>query len=69
MKKMLLLLVSCFLLLMMSMPSFAAKKFDLATTYSGANLHAETCREFAKRIKEATNGEVVITVHEGGAWA
>jgi len=68
MKKMLLLLVSCFLLLLlMSMPSFAAKKFDLATTYSGANLHAETCREFAKRIKEATNGEVVITVHEGGA--
>ena len=46
---------------------YSATKIDLATTYSGANLHAETCREFAKRINEATNGEVVVTVHEGGA--
>lgn len=57
----------CLVTLTMSLPAFAVTKIDLATTYSGANLHAETCREFAKRIKEATNGEVIVTVHEGGA--
>jgi TRAP-type C4-dicarboxylate transport system substrate-binding protein len=30
-------------------------------------LQAETLREFANRIKEATNSEIVIAVHEGGA--
>ncbi len=54
-------------ILALATPVWAATKIDLATTYSGANLHAETCREFAKRIAEATNGEVVVTVHEGGA--
>jgi TRAP-type C4-dicarboxylate transport system substrate-binding protein len=67
MKKMLMMLLAGLMTLAMSAPVFAATKLDLATTYSGANLHAETCREFAKRIKEATNGEVIITVHEGGA--
>ncbi len=42
-------------------------KADMATTYSGQNMHAETCREFAKRVNEALKGEVMITVHEGGA--
>lgn len=45
----------------------AVVELNLATTYSAANMHAETCREFAKRINEALKGEVLITVHEGGA--
>lgn len=67
MKKMLMKYFACLCLLTLTCPAFAATKIDLATTYSGANLHAETCREFAKRIGEATKGEVVVTVHEGGA--
>lgn len=67
MKKLLTMLVVSLLSLTLAVPVFAATKIDLATTYSGANLHAETCREFAKRIIEATNGEVIVTVHEGGA--
>jgi len=45
----------------------AVVELNMATTYSGANMHAETCREFAKRINEALAGQVKITVHEGGA--
>jgi TRAP-type C4-dicarboxylate transport system substrate-binding protein len=67
MKRNLMMLLAGLTTLVMAVPVFAATKLDLATTYSGANLHAETCREFAKRIMEATNGEVVVTVHEGGA--
>ena len=48
-------------------PALALKKFDMATTYSGQNMHAETCREFAKRVNEALKGQIQITVHEGGA--
>lgn len=48
-------------------PAAAEIELNLATTYTGANMHAETCREFAKRINEALAGEVLITVHEGGA--
>lgn len=45
----------------------AEVKLDLATTYAGAQLQAETVRELAKRVSEATKGQVVINVHEGGA--
>jgi len=67
MKKMLTMFAACLVFVTMTLPAFAVTKIDLATTYSGANLHAETCREFAKRINVATNGEVIVTVHEGGA--
>lgn len=46
---------------------FAQTRLDLATTYSGSNIFAESVREFASRVEEATGGEVLITVHEGGA--
>lgn len=45
----------------------AVTELNLATTYSGANMHAETCREFATRINTALEGQVLVTVHEGGA--
>lgn len=58
-------LVLCVVLI--GSPAAALVELNIATTYSGANMHAETCREFAKRINEALAGEVVLTVHEGGA--
>jgi len=45
----------------------AETTMDLATTYSGQNLHARTLRDFAKQVKEASNGEIIISVQEGGA--
>ena len=45
----------------------AVVELNLATTYSSGNMHAEKCREFAKRVNETLSGEVLITVHEGGA--
>jgi TRAP-type transport system periplasmic protein len=53
--------------LALCLPAGAVVKLDMATTYSGANMHAETCREFAKRVNEALKDQVFITVHEGGA--
>jgi TRAP-type C4-dicarboxylate transport system substrate-binding protein len=47
--------------------SFAQTRLDLATTYSGSNIFAESVREFSKRVEQATDGQVLITVHEGGA--
>lgn len=67
MKKKLVLFGMLMMLISFATSAYSATKIDLATTYSGANLHAETCREFAKRIKEATGGDVIVTVHEGGA--
>lgn len=45
----------------------AQVQLDLATTYSGTNVFAASARDFAERVAEATNGEVQIVVHEGGA--
>lgn len=47
--------------------AYAQVQLDLATTYSGSNIHAESVRVFAERVADATSGEVQITVHEGGA--
>lgn len=47
--------------------AFAQVQLDLATTYSGTNVFAASARDFAERVAEATNGEVQIVVHEGGA--
>jgi TRAP-type C4-dicarboxylate transport system substrate-binding protein len=66
-KKKLFLSATCLISFILAAPSFATTKINLATTYSGANMHAETVREFAKRIGEATKGEVAVNVHEGGA--
>jgi TRAP-type C4-dicarboxylate transport system substrate-binding protein len=47
--------------------SHAQVHWDVATTYSGSNIFAESLREFAQRVEEATDGQVRMTVHEGGA--
>lgn len=55
------------LMLAGALTAYAQVQLDLATTYSGSNIHAESVRVFAERVAEATDGEVQITVHEGGA--
>lgn len=55
------------LILAGALTAYAQVQLDLATTYSGSNIHAESVRVFAERVAEATGGDVQITVHEGGA--
>ncbi len=62
-------LITCFMLIVffMSAPAQAAERLDLATTYSGQNLHARTVRDFAKQVEAVTGGDITVEVHEGGA--
>lgn len=66
MKKILTLLALATLAALPSL-ALAQVQLDLATTYSGSNVFAASAREFADRVAEATDGEVEIIVHEGGA--
>ena len=66
MKKILTLLALATLAALPSL-ALAQVQLDLATTYSGSNVFAASAREFADRVAEATDGEVEIVVHEGGA--
>ncbi len=48
--------------------AFAAKTaWDMTIVWPEGNLHTRAAQEFAKRVGEATNGELAITVHAGGA--
>lgn len=57
----------CLIVLFIGTPLQAAERLDLATTYSGQNLHARTVRDLAKQVEEVTDGEIMVEVHEGGA--
>jgi TRAP-type C4-dicarboxylate transport system substrate-binding protein len=67
MRKKLCILFTALFVLSLAASVQAETKMDLATTYSGQNLHARTLRDFAQQIKEASNGEIIISVQEGGA--
>lgn len=67
MKKMAFIVLLTVSMLIISAGAYAQTRLDLATTYSGSNIFAESVREFASRVEEATGGEVLITIHEGGA--
>ena len=47
--------------------AMAAEKWDMATPYPDATFHTQNIIEFAKDVKEATGGELDITVHSGGS--
>ncbi|OSQ49544.1 TRAP transporter substrate-binding protein [Thalassospira alkalitolerans] len=47
--------------------AMAAEKWDMATPYPDATFHTQNIIEFAKDVKEATGGELEITVHSGGS--
>ena len=67
MPKTLSILVTTLLVLFMASTLHAEIKLDMATTYSGKNLHARTLRDFAQKVEKASDGNIVISVHEGGA--
>jgi TRAP-type C4-dicarboxylate transport system substrate-binding protein len=45
----------------------AEQKWDLAMAYSASNFHSEHGVIFADKVREATNGEIDITIHAGGS--
>lgn len=56
-----LLAVSC------SVAVAAKTTWDMTIVWPDGNLHTRAAQEFAKRVGEATKGELAITVHAGGA--
>ncbi|MFO7876780.1 MAG: TRAP transporter substrate-binding protein [Desulfovermiculus sp.] len=67
MRKKLIIMLTGLFVLSMAAAVQAETKLDLATTYSGQNLHARTLRDFAQQVKEASDDEIIISVQEGGA--
>ncbi|MCG7600594.1 TRAP transporter substrate-binding protein [Halomonas sp. McH1-25] len=50
-----------------SVPAFAAEQWNLATPYGDASFHTQNTKQFAEDVRQATDGEVDITVHSGGS--
>ncbi|WP_421726415.1 TRAP transporter substrate-binding protein [Bauldia sp.] len=48
-------------------PAYAETAWDLPLVWPEGNFHVENAKAFAAAVDEATGGEVVITVHPGGA--
>lgn len=60
--------LSCLALLLTAAQAGAAPvKMDCNAIYPAGNFHSQGAVNFAEKVKAATNGEVVITVHAGGA--
>lgn len=47
--------------------ALAADKWDMPMAYSASNFHSENGVAFADCVREATSGEIDITVHPGGS--
>lgn len=50
-----------------AMPAFAAEKWDMPMAYSASNFHSVNGVAFADCVRDATSGEIDITVHPGGS--
>ncbi len=48
-------------------PALAQTTWDMATPYPEAEFHTQNILQFAEDIKEATSGELDITVHSGSS--
>ncbi|WP_194088876.1 TRAP transporter substrate-binding protein [Vibrio hibernica] len=48
-------------------PSIASTRWDMATPYVDATHHTQNIIQFAKDVKQATNGELDIVVHSGAS--
>jgi TRAP-type transport system periplasmic protein len=60
-------LVTASLLLGATSLSLGAEKWNLANAYGAKTLHVEGNQVFAKALKEASGGEIEVTVHSGGS--
>ena len=47
--------------------ALAETAWDMSVVWPEGNFHTQNALAFAEAVKEATEGEVVITVHSGGA--
>lgn len=47
--------------------AWAATSWDMPVPYGDANFHTQNVVQFAEDVKEATNGELQITVHSNGS--
>ncbi len=47
--------------------AWAKTKWDMHLNYPAGNFHSKGAQQFADRVKEATNGELEIVLHFGGA--
>ena len=50
-----------------ALPAMAAEKWDMPMAYSASNFHSENGVAFADCVRDATSGEIDITVHPGGS--
>ncbi|RRH76203.1 TRAP transporter substrate-binding protein [Falsigemmobacter faecalis] len=48
-------------------PAFAETRWDMSIVWPEGNFHTQNAMAFAEAVQTATEGEVVITVHSGGA--
>ncbi len=61
-------LVIAVALLFLGMGSLTAKTvWDMHLNYGGGNFHSQGAKRFVERVKEATNGELVIRIHPGSS--
>ena len=49
------------------LPAPAATSWDMPLAWPPGNFHVKNAETFAEAVKKATNGEVAITIHPGGA--
>ncbi|MDN5786419.1 TRAP transporter substrate-binding protein [Pseudorhodobacter sp.] len=47
--------------------AWSETKWDMSIVWPEGNFHTQNAMKFADAVKQATDGEVVITVHSGGA--
>ena len=55
------------LMLALASPPAQAEKWDMAIVWPAGNFHTKNAMTFAQEVKKATEGEIEITVHAGGA--
>lgn len=68
MKKIFLLLITAFLFTLVTTSGvFAKTKWDMHLNYPAGNFHSQGAQRFADQVKKATNGELEIVLHFGGA--
>lgn len=48
-------------------PALAETRWDMSVVWPEGNFHTQNAKTFADEVKKVTKGDVVITVHSGGA--
>ncbi len=67
MKKITILALSLIFALALVSESMAKTKWDMHLNYGAGNFHSQGAQRFADKVKEATNGELIIVLHPGSS--